>query len=38
MSTISNDIKNADRLNLTGLTKTVNELANNARNNKLHSQ
>jgi len=28
-------IKNADRLNLTGLTKTVNELANNARNNKL---
>ncbi len=28
-------IKNADRLNLTGLTKSVNELANNARNNKL---
>jgi 2-oxoglutarate dehydrogenase E2 component (dihydrolipoamide succinyltransferase) len=28
-------IKNADRLNLTGLTKKVNELANNARNNKL---
>ncbi len=28
-------IKNADRLNLTGLTKTVNELANSARNNKL---
>lgn len=28
-------IKNADRLNLTGLTKVVNELANNARNNKL---
>ncbi|MFM7595873.1 MAG: dihydrolipoamide acetyltransferase family protein [Flavobacteriales bacterium] len=28
-------IKNADRLNLVGLTKTVNELANNARNNKL---
>ena len=28
-------IKNADRLNLTGITKTVNELANNARNNKL---
>lgn len=28
-------IKNADRMNLTGLTKTVNELANNARNNKL---
>lgn len=28
-------VKNADRLNLTGLTKAVNELANNARNNKL---
>lgn len=28
-------IKQADRLNLTGLTKQVNELANNARNNKL---
>jgi 2-oxoglutarate dehydrogenase E2 component (dihydrolipoamide succinyltransferase) len=28
-------IKNADRLNLTGITKAVNELANNARNNKL---
>jgi 2-oxoglutarate dehydrogenase E2 component (dihydrolipoamide succinyltransferase) len=28
-------IKNADRLNLTGLTKTVNELANRARINKL---
>ncbi|MBI2259013.1 MAG: 2-oxo acid dehydrogenase subunit E2 [Flavobacteriia bacterium] len=28
-------IKNADRFNLTGLTKTVNELAKNARNNKL---
>ena len=28
-------IKNADRLNLMGLTKAVNELANNARNNKL---
>jgi 2-oxoglutarate dehydrogenase E2 component (dihydrolipoamide succinyltransferase) len=28
-------IKNADRLNLTGLAKSVNELANNARNNKL---
>ncbi len=28
-------IKNADRLNLVGLTKSVNELANNARNNKL---
>jgi len=28
-------IKNADRLNLTGLTKAVNELANSARNNKL---
>jgi 2-oxoglutarate dehydrogenase E2 component (dihydrolipoamide succinyltransferase) len=28
-------IKNADRLNLTGLAKAVNEMANNARNNKL---
>jgi 2-oxoglutarate dehydrogenase E2 component (dihydrolipoamide succinyltransferase) len=28
-------IKNADRMNLVGLTKCVNELANNARNNKL---
>jgi 2-oxoglutarate dehydrogenase E2 component (dihydrolipoamide succinyltransferase) len=28
-------IKNADRLNIVGLTKAVNELANNARNNKL---
>lgn len=28
-------IKNADRLNLTGLTKSVNEMANNARNNAL---
>jgi 2-oxoglutarate dehydrogenase E2 component (dihydrolipoamide succinyltransferase) len=28
-------IKNADRLNLYGLTKTVNDLANRARNNKL---
>ncbi len=28
-------IKKADRLNLTGLTKSVNELANNARNNNL---
>jgi 2-oxoglutarate dehydrogenase E2 component (dihydrolipoamide succinyltransferase) len=28
-------IKNADRLNLTGLTKAVNALANNARNNNL---
>jgi 2-oxoglutarate dehydrogenase E2 component (dihydrolipoamide succinyltransferase) len=28
-------IKNADRLNLIGLTKSVNELANSARNNKL---
>lgn len=28
-------IKNADRMNLNGLTKTVNDLANNARNNKL---
>lgn len=28
-------IKNADRLNLVGLAKAVNEMANNARNNKL---
>lgn len=28
-------IKNADRLNLLGLTKTVNDLANRARNNQL---
>jgi 2-oxoglutarate dehydrogenase E2 component (dihydrolipoamide succinyltransferase) len=28
-------IKNADRLNLFGLTKAVNDLANRARNNKL---
>ena len=28
-------IKNADRLNLTGLTKAVNQLARNARDNKL---
>lgn len=28
-------IKNADRLNLTGLTKSVNQMANNARNNAL---
>lgn len=28
-------IKNADRLNLTGLTKAVNELANSARTNSL---
>jgi 2-oxoglutarate dehydrogenase E2 component (dihydrolipoamide succinyltransferase) len=28
-------IKNADQLNLTGLTKQVNSLANAARNNKL---
>lgn len=28
-------IKNADQLNLTGLTKKVNDLANRARNNKL---
>lgn len=28
-------IKNADRMNLVGLTKSVNELANSARNNKL---
>ena len=31
-------IKNADRLNLTGLTKSVNELANNARNNALQPE
>lgn len=28
-------IKDADRLNLTGLAKSVNEMANNARNNNL---
>ena len=28
-------IKNADRMNLTGITKSVNELANSARNNNL---
>lgn len=28
-------IKNADRMNLVGITKAVNEMANNARNNKL---
>lgn len=28
-------IKNADKLNLAGLTKSVNDLANRARNNKL---
>lgn len=28
-------IKNADRMNLTGLTKSVNEMANKARNNAL---
>ncbi len=28
-------IKNADRMNLVGLTKAVNQLANSARNNKL---
>jgi 2-oxoglutarate dehydrogenase E2 component (dihydrolipoamide succinyltransferase) len=28
-------LKNADRMNLVGITKAVNELANNARNNKL---
>lgn len=28
-------IKNADQMNLLGLTKTVNDLANRARNNKL---
>ena len=31
-------IKDADRMNLTGLTKSVNELANKARNNKLESE
>ncbi|MBM3164058.1 MAG: 2-oxo acid dehydrogenase subunit E2 [Bacteroidetes bacterium] len=31
-------IKHADRLNLSGLAKAVNELANNARNNKLNSE
>ena len=31
-------IKNADRLNIVGLTKAVNELANNARNNKLKTE
>jgi 2-oxoglutarate dehydrogenase E2 component (dihydrolipoamide succinyltransferase) len=30
-------IKNADRLNLVGLTKAVNDLADRARNNKLKS-
>lgn len=30
-------IKKADNLNLTGLTKEVNDLANRARNNKLNS-
>jgi 2-oxoglutarate dehydrogenase E2 component (dihydrolipoamide succinyltransferase) len=30
-------IKNADRMNLVGLTKSVNEMANNARNNKLNA-
>jgi 2-oxoglutarate dehydrogenase E2 component (dihydrolipoamide succinyltransferase) len=30
-------IKDADRMNLTGLTKSVNEMANKARNNKLSS-
>jgi len=29
-------IKNADRLNLVGMTKKVNDLANRARNNKLN--
>ncbi len=28
-------LKNADRMNLVGITKAVNEMANNARNNKL---
>lgn len=31
-------IKNADRLNLTGLAKAVNGLANSARNNKLNPE
>jgi 2-oxoglutarate dehydrogenase E2 component (dihydrolipoamide succinyltransferase) len=31
-------IKNADRLNLVGLTKAVNDLANRARNNKLNPE
>lgn len=31
-------IKDADRMNLTGLAKSVNELANNARNNKLQPE
>ena len=31
-------IKNADQLNLTGLTKQVNNLANAARNNKLNPE
>jgi len=31
-------IKNADLLNLTGLTKQVNKLADNARNNKLNPE
>lgn len=31
-------IKDADRMNLTGLTKSVNELANNARENKLRPE
>ncbi len=30
-------IKDADRMNLTGLTKSVNDMANKARNNKLTS-
>ena len=29
-------IKNADRLNLVGMTKSVNELANKARSGKLN--
>ena len=28
-------IKNADQLNLVGMAKTVNDLANRARNNQL---
>lgn len=31
-------IKNADRMNLVGLTKTVNDLASRARNNKLQPE
>jgi 2-oxoglutarate dehydrogenase E2 component (dihydrolipoamide succinyltransferase) len=31
-------IKNADQLNLVGLTKQVNNLADNARNNRLRPE